>query len=67
MKKGDKVLITPSEELSKMGLSKLCGREAIIDEVIDSDSRKNKGCWVVLVGEPFENESEWYIPLCSLA
>ena len=67
MEKGNKVVITPSKELSEMRLDGLCGREAVIDEVLDSESRKTKGCWVVLVGEPFEGEMDWFIPSSSIA
>jgi hypothetical protein len=67
MEKGNKVVIAPSKELSEMRLDGLCGREAVVDEVLDSESRKTKGCWVVLVGEPFKSETEWFIPVSSIA
>ncbi|NDV63909.1 hypothetical protein [Bacteroides sp. 224] len=66
MKKGDKVIIIPSKELTEMKLDELCGREVIVDEVLDSENRKMKGCWVTLIGEPFEDELEWFVPLSSI-
>jgi hypothetical protein len=50
-----------------MKLDGLYGREAIIDEVLDSDNRKTKGYWVILVGDPFEDEMDWFIPTGSIA
>ncbi|MDR1090101.1 MAG: hypothetical protein LBL79_03420 [Prevotella sp.] len=66
MEKGNKTVIAPSQELTEMKLDGLCGREAVIDEVLDSESRKIKGCWVILEGEPFEGEAEWFIPINSI-
>jgi hypothetical protein len=66
MKKGNRMVITPSKELSEMKLDELCGREAIIDEILNSENRRTKGCWVKLVRCPFEGETEWFIPVNSI-
>ena len=66
MEKGDQVKIVPSKELSGMKLDGLCNRRGVIKEILDSENRKVKGCWVVLTDGLFQDESEWFVPQCSI-
>lgn len=65
MKLGDKILIIPSEELIEYRLMAISYREGHIVEI-----RTNKlgilGAWVELIGEPYLEEQEWFIPVTSI-
>lgn len=68
----ESVNITKSSDLSAAGLGALAGRQGIVTEVkMDVEARNgakkdNRGYWVKLAGEPFQGESEWFIPWLSV-
>lgn len=65
MKKGCRVEIIPSTELNDLKLSDLIGGKGRISEVVQSVLNPATGCWVKF-DKPYENESEWYIPIISI-
>ena len=66
MKRGQKIHIIPSVELTELRLGQLAGRLAIISEIKTSSNGLLKGCWVTLEGLPYDGEQEWYIPASSI-
>jgi hypothetical protein len=66
MKKGEEVIIKLSKKLTEIKLEQLSGREGVIDEVVTNEKNQIKGCWVVLTGDPYDNEKEWFIPIDSI-
>lgn len=63
----DIVTIAASEELSEMKLNDLIGRKGKVAEVLYcKDGRTVRGAWVELLGKPYLNEQEWYIPNKSI-
>ena len=65
MKIGDYIFILPSEELAEMQLMPIAFRHGRIVE-IRSNTSGVYGAWVELVGEPYYNEQEWFIPIESM-
>ena len=65
METGNIVKVKPSDSLTKLKLKKLAGSKGEIIETIYSTGNKAIGCWVKL-DKPFENESEWFIPIDSI-
>lgn len=64
----DIVTIVASDELSEIKLTDLIGRKGKIVEVLYcKDGHTVRGAWVELLGEPYLNEQEWYIPSKSIA
>jgi hypothetical protein len=66
MKKGKEITIIRSVALENLGLGELSGRKATVIEAKRSKSGDVKGCWVSLIGRPFDGEQEWYIPYISI-
>ena len=65
MKLGDKILIIPSEELIEYRLMAISYRVGHIVEIRTNDSGIF-GAWVELIGEPYLEEQEWFIPVTSI-
>lgn len=66
MEIGNIVRITWSSDLSDMKLMVLCGRSGRIVEIVYSAENRITGCWIKL-DDTFEKESEWFIPIDSIA
>lgn len=66
MKTGDKVQIRPSFELIDLKIMPLSMRTGEITEIETGESGDARGAWVKLDGEPYLEESEWFIPITSL-
>ena len=63
----DIVTIAASDELSEIKLTDLIGRKGKLVEVLScKDGNTIRGAWVELIGEPYMNEQEWYIPSKSI-
>ena len=66
MKKGTNVLIKLSKDLIELKLALLSEREGVIIEEVANEKNEIKGYWVELSGEPYEDETEWFIPVGSI-
>ena len=62
----DKVTIIPSVTLTEIKLEDLIGREGNIVELCYRKDGGIRGAWVILIGAPYLNEQEWYVPVDSL-
>lgn len=63
----DIVTIAASDDLSELKLNNLIGRKGKVVEVLYCNDRHTvRGVWVELLGEPYLNEQEWYIPSKSI-
>ena len=63
----DTVTIAASNELAEMKLNDLIGREgSVVKALYCKDGHTIRGAWVELLGEPYMNEKEWYIPRESI-
>ena len=63
----DIVTIAASDELSELRLTDLIGRKGKVIEVLyKKDGTTVRGAWLELLGEPYLNEQEWYIPSKSI-
>lgn len=67
MKQQSKVTIIPSVTLEECKLNDLIGRQGIVEEVCYRADGTIRGCWISLIGEPYLDEQEWYIPTNSLS
>lgn len=64
MKAGQTITIIPSNTLQELRLNDLVGRKAVL---VEKDRRpKRLGWWVALVGAPYLEEQEWFIPSNSI-
>lgn len=62
------VTIVASDELSELKLAELIGRKGTIKELCYGQFQsKPRGAWVELIGAPYLNEQEWYIPVKSIS
>lgn len=59
------IIIQPSAALYELSLEALVGRRANIIEVLTNNDGSVRGCWVSLIGEPYINDKEWFIPYSS--
>lgn len=59
------IVIIPSFALSEMKLDALVGRMANIVEVLKDHNGTIRGCWASLIGEPYMEKKEWFIPYSS--
>lgn len=66
MKVGDTIDIIYSTELSRMRLGDLVGREGTVVEIQRTHDGMVYGCWVSLIGEPYQDEEEWFIPQSAI-
>ncbi len=66
MKVGDSAKIVLSDELKQLRLIALVGRTGTIAEVVRTNSGVIRGYWVVLSGESYNDEREWFIPKNSI-
>jgi hypothetical protein len=66
MKEKDTVNIIPSITLTDIKLDALAGRKGIIEEICRDEDNKIHGCWLTLIGEPYLEHQEWYIPYESI-
>ena len=66
MKATELVTIVPSTTLHEVKLDDLIGRQGKIVELIYGKDGTIGGAWVLLSGEPYLGESEWFIPINSL-
>ncbi len=62
MKVGTIIDIIYSKELSRLRLDDLVGRRGTIVEIQHTHDGMVYGCWVSLIGEPYQDEHEWFIP-----
>ncbi len=61
------ITIVASEELSELKLSELVGRKGIVKELrYHPFGSRPRGAWIELIGEPYLDEQEWYIPEKSI-
>lgn len=61
------VTIKACKELSDLKLDALVGAKGKISEVhYHKDGSAVKGVWVELLGGPYLNEKEWYIPIKAI-
>lgn len=67
MKKNDKVTIIPSITLQTAQLEGLVGRQGVVLELNYRQDGTSKGAWISLIGEPYLDEQEWFIPANSLS
>ena len=65
MKLGDRIQIVPSEELIEYRLMALSFREGYVVEIRTNQSGVF-GAWIELIGEPYLEEQEWFIPVTSI-
>ena len=65
---GKKVTIVKSLDLDLFGLLDLVGRSGVAMELLDDPSRRkqNRGCYVKIAGDPYQEEQTWFIPLSAL-
>jgi len=59
------IVIIPSFALSEMKLDGLVGRKANVVEILKSHDGSIRGCWASLIGEPYLEQKEWFIPYSS--
>lgn len=59
------IIIIPSFALSEMKLDALVGRKANIVEILRSHDGTIRGCCASLIGEPYMEQKEWFIPYSS--
>lgn len=59
------IVIIPSFALSEMKLDALVGRKAQIIEILKGHDGTIRGCWASLIGEPYMEHQEWFIPYSS--
>lgn len=59
------IVIIPSFALSEMKLDNLVGRKANVVEILKSHDGSIRGCWASLIGEPYMEQKEWFIPYSS--
>ena len=64
MQIGDTITILPSFTLTSLRLDDLIGKDGAVMSIQCHES-KIYGCWVRL-SEPYMEESEWFIPYCSI-
>lgn len=62
----DKISIIPSRTLSELRLDELIGREGFVVERHYHKDGSFSGAWVQLIGEPYQDEPEWFIPSNSI-
>ncbi len=62
MNRDDIVTIIPSESLKTARLEALVGRKGRILEFCYRRDGSVSGVWMTLIGEPFLEEQEWFIP-----
>lgn len=62
MKVGNTIDIIYSKELSRLRLGDLVGMRGTIVEIQHTHDGTVYGCWVSLIGEPYQDEQEWFIP-----
>lgn len=67
MKKDDIVTIIPSVTLTETRLEDLIGREGTIVELCYRKDGTIRGAWISLIGDPYLDEQEWYIPSNSIS
>lgn len=62
------ITITESDELSELRLAELVGRKGIIKDLCYSEfASRPRGAWIELIGAPYLDEQEWYIPAISIS
>ena len=59
------IVIIPSFALHEMKLDDLVGRRANVVEILKSHDDTIRGCWASLIGEPYMEQKEWFIPYSS--
>ncbi|MDD7068737.1 MAG: hypothetical protein SPH22_09100 [Prevotella sp.] len=59
------IIIQPSAALYELSLEALVGRRANIVEVLKRKDGTIRGCWASLIGEPYLERKEWFIPYSS--
>lgn len=59
------IIIQPSAALYELSLDMLAGRHANIVEILTDNNGNVRGCWASLIGDPYINEKEWFIPYSS--
>lgn len=59
------IVIIPSFALHEMKLDDLVGRRANVVEILKSHDGTIRGCWASLIGEPYMEQKEWFIPYGS--
>ena len=59
------IVIIPSFALHEMKLDDLVGRRANVVEILKSHDGTIRGCWASLIGEPYMDQKEWFIPYSS--
>ena len=67
MKINDIVTIIPSITLTETRLEDLIGREGTIVELCYRKDGTIRGAWISLIGDPYLDEQEWYIPSDSIS
>jgi len=59
------IIIQPSAALCELSLEALVGRRANIVEILTKDDGSIRGCWASLIGDPYLDNKEWFIPYSS--
>lgn len=67
MKRNDEITIIPSITLQTAKLDGLVGRKGIVLELNYRQDGSFRGAWISLIGEPYLDEQEWFIPANSLS
>ncbi len=59
------IVIQPSAALLELSLGDLVGRKANVVEILVDNEGNVRGCWASLIGEPYLEDQEWFIPYSS--
>ena len=62
------IYLNVDKSVEFFGLLDLVGRSGVAMEQLDDPSRRkqNRGCYVKIAGDPYQEEQTWFIPLSAL-